>query len=395
MLVLKSWDTNLRASEKKTLWSFLLLYAFLTLLILVFVAILSYRAEEELLLQEKRELLSSMTNEHIAQLKYLHNSFDKEQSYPRDERFNSAIFDSSLKEIFSTLQTQKVNLYEDSYLKNGFIYFVKELEFYYLGARYMVLEIPAPQGWETKVYQKLLVYGIVIFCVLVVIGYFLLLLLLRPMRQAITLLDRFIKDTTHELNTPVNAILSNIEMIDAQTLEPSLAKKIKRITIASQTISNLYDDLTYLVLSHNIMSHNETVALDSLLEERMEYFTLLMESKKITSHIELEKGVTLHIDRKKITKVIDNILSNAIKYNVIGGKIEVVLDANSITISDTGHGIEESKLKRVFERYSRFNTSVGGFGIGLSIVSLIAKEYGLHVKLSSVVKVGTQVRITW
>lgn len=395
MLALKNWDTNLRASEKKTLWSFLLLYAFLTFLILVFMAILSYKAEEELLLQEKREMLSTLTNEHIAQLKNLHNAFDKDQTYPRDERFNSAIYDSSLKEIFSTLTTQKVNLYEDSYLKNGSIYFVKELEFYYLGARYTVLEIAAPEGWEEKVYQKLLLYGVIIFLILVLIGYFLLLLLLRPMRQAITLLDRFIKDTTHELNTPVNAILSNIEMIDTQALEPSLAKKIKRITIASQTISNLYDDLTYLVLSHKIISHDETIDLKELLEERMEYFTLLMDSKKITSSMELQKGVTLFIDRKKMTKLIDNILSNAIKYNVIGGSISLVLKERRITISDTGQGIEESKLKRVFERYSRFNTSVGGFGIGLSIVSLIAKEYHLHVTLSSVLKEGTEVKISW
>jgi len=395
LLVLKSWDTNLRASEKKTLRSFLLLYAFLTLLILLFVAILSYKAEEELLLQTHRESLSAMTNEHIAQLKNLHALFDKEQQYPRDERFNSAIFDSSLTEIFSTLNTQKVNLYEDSYLKNGFIYFVKELEFYYLGARYTVLEIPSPEGWEHKVYQKLLVYGVVIFSILVLIGYVLLSLLLQPMRQAILLLDRFIKDTTHELNTPVNTILSNIEMIDPETLDPSLAKKIKRITIASHTISNLYDDLTYLVLSHHIISHDETVELSSLLEERMEYFALLMESKKITSQLNLEKGVSLFIDRKKIIKLVDNILSNAIKYNTIGGTITVDLAPNCLSICDTGVGIEESKLKSVFERYSRFDRTVGGFGIGLNIVSLIAKEYGLHVKLSSVLKRGTQVSISW
>lgn len=78
---------------------------------------MSYRAEEELLLQEKRELLSSMTNEHIAQLKYLHNGFDKEQSYPRDERFNSKFLTAVSKKFFQHYRLKKVNLYEDSYLK--------------------------------------------------------------------------------------------------------------------------------------------------------------------------------------------------------------------------------------------------------------------------------------
>jgi len=395
LLALKNWDTNLRASEKKTLRSFLLLYAFLTLLILVFVAFFYYGSQRELLFQEKRESLSTLTNEHIANLKNLHNTFDKNQIYPRDDRYESAIFDSSLKEIFSTLSTKRVNLYEDIYLHDGKIYFIKELEFYYLGARYTVLEVPAPKDWAKKVYQKLFLYGSIIFLILGVIGYFLLLLLLQPMRQAISLLDRFIKDTTHELNTPVNAILSNIEMIECETLDASLAKKIKRITIASKTISNLYDDLTYLVLSHRTHSQNEVVDLKALVEERMEYFHLLMESKKITHNLSLENNITLFSDRKKIAKIIDNLLSNAIKYNTIGGSITVTLSPHSLRIEDTGIGIEESNLQRIFERYTRFDTTVGGFGIGLSIVSLIAKEYGLHVTLSSVLKKGTTVTITW
>ena len=395
MLVLKNWDINLRSREKKTLRSFLFLYAFLTLLILAFVAFLYYGLERDLMLQHQRETLSNLTNEQIARLKSLHVNFEKEQTYPRDERFNSAIYDSSLKQIFSTLGTRTVNLYEDIYLKNDRIYFIKELESYYLGARYIVLEVPAPPAWSEKVFRKLLGYGALIFFILVLIGYFLLGLLLRPMKDTIALLDRFIKDTTHELNTPVNAILSNIEMMDLQSLDESMLKKIKRITIASKTISNLYDDLTYLVLSHKILSQDETIDLKVLLEERLEYFSLLFESKKIQLSHTLEEGIYLTIDRKKITKLIDNILSNAIKYNKIGGFIEVTLSQQGIAIKDSGRGIEKSQINQVFERYSRFDRSVGGFGIGLSIVASIAKEYALHVKLDSVLDEGTIVRISW
>lgn len=395
MLVLKNWDINLRSREKKTLRSFLFLYAFLTLLILAFVAFLYYGLERDLMLQHQREALSNLTNEQIARLKSLHVNFEKEQTYPRDERFNSAIYDSSLKQIFSTLGTRTVNLYEDIYLKNDRIYFIKELESYYLGARYIVLEVPAPPAWSEKVFRKLLGYGALIFFILVLIGYFLLGLLLRPMKDTIALLDRFIKDTTHELNTPVNAILSNIEMMDLQNLDESMLKKIKRITIASKTISNLYDDLTYLVLSHKILSQDETIDLKLLLEERLEYFSLLFESKKIQLSHTLEEGIYLTIDRKKMTKLIDNILSNAIKYNKIGGFIEVTLSQQDIAIKDSGRGIKQSQINQVFERYSRFDRSVGGFGIGLSIVASIAKEYALHVKLNSVLDEGTTVRISW
>ena len=395
MLVSKNWDTSLRASEKKTLLSFLLLYSFLTLLILIFIAILYYNSQKELLLQNKREYLSALTGEQITRLKTLHATFDLNQTYPRDERFNSAIYDSSLKEIFSTLISKNVNLYEDIYLKDNHIYFIKELEQYYLGTRYIALEIPAPPTWQTQVYKQLLIYGSVLFLVLVIIGYFLLSLLLKPMRQAIALLDRFIKDTTHELNTPINTILSNIEMIDTNSLDKGLERKISRITIASKTISNLYDDLTYLVLSHRINSTNEPVELIPLINERLEYFSLLMEAKKISFTFVYHTNASLVIDRKKMIKLVDNILSNAIKYNKIGGEIIITLNENNLVIKDTGVGIEEEKLTRVFERYLRLNNTVGGFGIGLNIVAMIAKEYDLTVTITSILHQQTEVTVAW
>ena len=79
------------------------------------------------------------------------------------------------------------------------------------------------------------------------------------MRDALHLLDRFIKDTTHELNTPVTAIITNIEMIDKSLLDEKLAKKINRIEIGAKTISNIYEDLTFVTLNNQIISNNENI----------------------------------------------------------------------------------------------------------------------------------------
>ena len=213
------------------------------------------------MLQDQREALSKFTSEQVAKMRALHVKNSKNPIFEKDPRYNFAIFDNKLKPIYSNLSLQNPNLYEDIYLKGNAIYFINELESRYFGAKYLVIEIEAPQNWHQSVYQKLLLYGVVIFTVLVIIGYFLSHLLLQPMKNAITLLDRFIKDTTHELNTPINAILTNIEMIEQESIDEAFARKIKRIKIASQTISNLYEDLTYLVLSHQSMSQDETVDL--------------------------------------------------------------------------------------------------------------------------------------
>ena len=124
------------------------------------------------------------------------------------------------------------------------------------------------------------------------------------MRDAIKLLDHFIKDTTHELNTPLSTILSNIEMIDKDSLSPKDAKRLNRINIAGLTVSNLYQDLTYLTLGNKIASVNEMVDMSELLRDRVEYFSLLIKSKDIDVEFDL-KPCKLLIDRAKIARVVD------------------------------------------------------------------------------------------
>jgi len=393
--VSKGWDTNLLSSEKKTLRSFFLLYIVFTITLLSILGVIYYNFQKDLMLQKNRLELSYLANEQIIKLKSLHVNFENSRIYPRDKRFQSAIYDSSQKEIFSTFTNRNIEFDEVIYMQNDKIYLIKEPESYYLGTKYLVLEIPSDDEWIGAVYNTLIVYGVVIFLVMAVFGYFLLRLLLKPMREAIELLDRFIKDTTHELNTPVNAIMSNIEMIDTNSLDEKLARKIKRIDIGARTVSNLYQDLTYLTLGHKIISNDEEVDLKEVIEERIEYFSLFCDSKKLTVSFTCKEKSTLHIDRKKITKLIDNLLSNAIKYNKVKGSIEIVLDKNYFEILDSGRGIKKQKIDEMFQRYARADESVGGFGIGLNIVSMIASEYSLHVEISSQEKEWTKVRVSW
>ena len=64
-------------------------------------------------------------------------------------------------------------------------------------------------------------------------------------------------------------------------------------------------------------------------------------------------------------------------------------------VEDSGKGIDKENLKRLFDRYSRFDKSVGGFGIGLNIVSLIAKEYNFKIDVESQIDIGTKVKVKW
>jgi two-component system OmpR family sensor kinase len=388
-------DIDLIKKEKKTLFSFLALYSFLTIIIISTISSLYYNFQKDLMLQEKRVVLEDYSNDLITIIKYMHLNFETQRDYPRDGRFESAIYDSDKIQIFSTLYSKDIQFDKSIYLSNNKIHFINQPESYYLGAKYFVIEVDDDKIWLKKVKQTIFFYGGLAFIFMTFIGYFLLQLLLKPLKDALYLLDRFIKDTTHELNTPISTIVTNIEMIDKTTLDEKLLKKLNRIDIGAKTVSNIYQDLTYLTLNNKIISQNENLNISEIIHQRIEYFKTLSNIKKINIIINIENNIYLYIDKIKFSKLIDNILSNAIKYNFINGTITIKLTQKSIIISNTGRGIKKEHINKMFDRYSRFDKSAGGFGIGLNIVSLIAKEYNLTIDINSIENKETKVTITW
>ena len=395
MLVLKSSGIDLSKSETRTIIGFSLIYSILVLVILGVITFLYYQFKKDLMIQDKRQTLQNYSNTHIANLKELHINIDKSDIYPRDERFNSAIYDSSKKKIFSTLLMNDVKLDEVIYLKDGYIHLIKEPESYYLGSKYVIVEIEDDNIWFANIKYKMLFWFLFSFILLLFVGYFIAKLFLKPMRESIQMLDRFIKDTTHELNTPIAAILSNIQMINKDNIDEKLAKKINRIEIGAKTISNIYEDLTFVSLNNQIISNNEKLYFSQILNQRVDFFKSIASSKQIEFILDIKENVFIVCDVKKLSKLIDNILSNAIKYNKFQGFIKVTLKDKILIIEDSGKGMSKDNLSNLFTRYKRFDKSVGGFGIGLNIVSLIAKEYDFKIDVISKIDVGTRIKIKW
>ena len=395
MLVLKSSGIDLSKSETRTIIGFSLIYSILVLVILGVITFLYYQFKKDLMLQDVRQTLQNYSNTQIANLKELHINIDKSDIYPRDERFNSAIYDSSKKKIFSTLLMGDVKLDEVIYLKDGYIHLIKEPESYYLGSKYIIVEIEDDNIWFANIKYKMLFWFLFSFILLLFVGYFIAKLFLKPMRESIQMLDRFIKDTTHELNTPIAAILSNIQMINKDNIDEKLAKKINRIEIGAKTISNIYEDLTFVSLNNQIISNNEKLNFSQILNQRVDFFKSIANSKQIEFILDIKENVFIVCDIKKLSKLIDNILSNAIKYNKFQGFIKVTLKDKILIIEDSGKGMSKDNLSNLFTRYKRFDKSVGGFGIGLNIVSLIAKEYDLKIDVISKIDVGTRIKIRW
>jgi two-component system OmpR family sensor kinase len=361
-------------------------------MVLLLLGVFYYQSQEELMFAEQRTELSHYANEQVKELKELHMKFRTRTVYPRSYNYRSAIYDIERVKIFSTLKNEDINFEKEIYRVGNTIHFVKYLDDYYLGAKYLFLEVDEDEGWYDDTLTNIFILGFFTLVILAIFGLFFVKIFLRPMKHSIVLLDDFIKDTTHELNTPISAILANIEMMDKSVMAEKNRKKLERINIAAKTVSHLYQDLTFLTLNHNQQSKNEWIDLKQLFENRVEYFTILAGSKKVIFHLDL-KYSAIYMDIIKITRVIDNLISNAIKYNKRGGNITIKLRKEYFIVKDNGIGIEASEVSAIFERYSRFNSSEGGFGIGLNIVKSIIDEYNLKISVESVIAEGTAIRV--
>ena len=202
---------------------------------------------------------------------------------------------------------------------------------------------------------------------------------LHPLRQALKLTEEFVKDILHDVNTPLSALRLNIGMLKREIGESA---KVSRMEEGIERILALQANLKSYLSNHALQ--HEPIALEALLETRRSWFEKLYPD--IVFNLEAVP-VTLETNVEALTRVIDNLLDNAAKYNVRGGRVSMVLDAEAkeLRIVDSGRGIKDPS--RVFERF--YKEHERGMGIGLHIVKKLCDEMGIEIGLSSEAGVGT------
>ena len=366
----------------------------MVILMITLLSLFYYQSQEKLMLSDQRAMLTKYAYIQTKRLKVLHHFFDERVDYPRDSRFRSAVYDLENIKIFSLLEDENIHFDEEIYIINEHIHLVKTLDEFYLGTKYLIIEVEDGDVWRGQIWKNIIGYGFLSFLFFMLFGLYLAKLFLKPMRDSILLLDRFIKDTTHELNTPLSAILANIEMMDTDVMVEKNKTKLSRINIAAKTVSVLYKDLTYLTLEQEKKNHDEVIDIRELIYDRAEYFSILAQSKHLEYNLNLDESIIM-IDRRKFTRVIDNLISNAIKYNKRHGTVGIKLKQNMLVIWDTGIGLNEESIPFMFDRYMRFNNAEGGFGVGLSIVKKIVDEYDISIEVKSKEGEGTSVVLKW
>ena len=317
-------------------------------------------------------------------MKHMNGGKFNKNDYENDIKCTVEFFDNKHQTMLKNIN-EKINLHSKTYIKNNYIYLIYDGTFGHLGINKIVLR---DNFWmvNNKLLQKTIFTFSILFILMTIVGYFLGKLFLKPILIQRKKLDNFIKDTTHELNTPITALLMSITKKN-----PMEERNIKRIHLSAKRISEIYNDLTYLFLEDNKKS-NEQLDLKTTLEEQIHYFEELAVKKKIKLICEFDNSV-FKIDKESFMRLTNNLISNAIKYTNINGNINISLKNNIFIIKDDGIGISNDKQKDIFDRFYRATPNTGGFGIGLDIVSSICNKYNIQIKLKSEEKVGTTFKL--
>jgi two-component system OmpR family sensor kinase len=373
----------LNRDEKKALISFLTIYV-VSAILLIGVILYIYYKNETKMLEESCTMELHNASMHIKN--EIINKYMKNQKFNPNKLENINIkyglFNKDKKVIFSYLDKNfEVDFSKDSYVNEFYNYFITTLDEENIPIKYIVLE--TCQEVQNK--NKLQIFILVILFLSAIfigfIGYLLSKILLNPVRQRVEALDKFIKDSAHELNTPISVLMTSVSMLK-NGKNPQ--KMMKYILSSSKQISQIYNDIHFSAFNELNEDVFEEFNLKDLVGESIEFFNDISITKDITINSDLE-DCFIKMDRTKTQKIVNNLLSNAIKYSKKDSVIEVSLEKNILKVKDFGIGISKEDQKEIFKRYKRGNNTEGGFGIGLDIVKRVCDEYNLSLELKSFV----------
>jgi len=230
---------------------------------------------------------------------------------------------------------------------------------------------------ENKLFKKFLLYSILAALVSLLFSIYALL----PLRNALRINEEFVKDILHDFNTPISSMFINLKIFKREIGDNS---KIQRLENNIQNILSLQDNLR--VFLKGVPTQSEKFSLKEMIEDQVNYFEVLYPDVNYKIKID---NTQLTTNKDAFKRVMDNLLSNAGKYNVADGEVAIILEGKDLLVQDTGKGIK--RPSKVFERY--YKEQDRGIGIGLHIVKKLCDELRIGIKIQSKEEKGTTISL--
>ncbi|MCT7494653.1 HAMP domain-containing histidine kinase [Aliarcobacter cryaerophilus] len=376
-------DIDLTSSEKKSFFSFLALYLGSSFILMLIALFFYYQNEKTLYLDlvksNMQNIVSKVSNEIIIS-HMLDVKFDK-NIYLNNQDYKISFYDKDKNLLFGNLD-EKLNFEQNFYNDEEKLIIVDSSTVGHLGIWYIALKDNSLKEKISNLKLNIFLIFLIFYTIIAIVSWSLAKLFLKPIKNERERLNNFIKDTTHELNTPISAIIMSCE-------DDNLTKKqLDRIKFSAKRVSEIYKDLTYIFLGNIEKKSLDKIDLSKVIKEEIINFEPMIARKRLKINLNIEEFF-YEINKDDFIRLFNNLFSNAIKYNKTDGNIDIILQNRELIIKDSGIGISKDKIKDIFNRYYRATNQSGGFGLGLNIVNMICKTYNIKIDVQSLENIGS------
>ncbi|WP_345977158.1 HAMP domain-containing sensor histidine kinase [Sulfurimonas sp. HSL3-7] len=381
------WGIVLIVDEQKFVRRYSLIYTFIISFILL--APLSIYVNHKINVQEiKTEVeLKSIQAHTISAMDAFGNNPDKVFEFPRFAAYESGLYAKNFSAIYSQIKEPLPSFMPGYHSQGGsrFLITVLPSEKYFF-ADYIITKT-AISYTSVFLETSLIAFGIITLILL--LSFYFLNSFSLPFKRVNEKLDDFIKESMHEINTPLSIINVNVDLFDSIY---GKNKYFNRIKSATKSLATIYNDMDYLIKENRVDYRDEIIGLEEFVRERVEYFELICQLKNIRLSLSADTRTEMVFNPTKLQRIIDNTLSNAIKFSHKNSSIEVAIEEagdGGVALSVTDHGQGIKNPEKITGRYYREDEYKNGFGIGMSIVKSIIDEADITLEIRSAPSQGS------
>ena len=223
--------------------------------------------------------------------------------------------------------------------------------------------------------------------------------------RALQVKEDFVASVSHELRTPLASVLGHLEMlVERDDLPPGVQRQLQVIERNAVRLRSLVSDLLQVAqaVDGGVRLHRSEVDLVALVDEAVESARPAAEASGLSLVIDAPERLVATVDGERLRQVVDNLVTNAVKYTETGGTVTVGLqtddDGVQLWVTDTGIGMDDAEIEQVFSWFVRGEEAVQrqipGTGLGLNIVSTIVAAHGGKISVESAPGEGSTFRVT-
>lgn len=217
-----------------------------------------------------------------------------------------------------------------------------------------------------------LIFGLVLYLVLSKT-------IFDPLFKSDENLQKTVKETLHELNIPISTIKLNTQMLEKKLTDEKAIKRLNRIKLASNELLKLYEDMEYHIKKEIDRVDIVSFSLLEVIEHSLNKFDDLKKDIKIEVDVE---DIYIQSDKNGFQKMIDNLISNALKYNLEqDGFIKISYKDKNLTVFNTGKEIDTKNLFVIFDKFFQEDSKKTGFGLGLFMVKEFCDKNKIAIKI--------------